>query len=136
LLCKTIGQRTFNNYLSANHNKAMAIGWGKTGYGVRWGTDDPGLAMLGALYHCNHAKNNPKLCRLVSVNEHEVLPLYFDRDRRGFSPGWVHMAKSSMKSIMPRFNMQRMLTDYAEKFYSPAAEQWRKYAGDGFSGSV
>ena len=76
LLCKTIGQRTFNNYLGANHNKAMAIGWGKTGYGVRWGADDPGLAMLGALYQCNHAKNNPKLCRLVSVNEHEVLPLY------------------------------------------------------------
>jgi rhodanese-related sulfurtransferase len=76
LLCKTIGQRTFNNYLSAKHHKAMAIGWGKTGYGVRWGVDDPGLAMLGALYNCNHAKNNPKLCRLVSVNEHEVLPLY------------------------------------------------------------
>ena len=76
LLCKTVGQRTVNNYLSANHNKAMAIGWGKTGYGVRWGVDDPGQAMLAALYQCNHAKNNPKLCRLVSVNEHEVLPLY------------------------------------------------------------
>ncbi len=76
LLCKTIGQRTFNNYLSAKHHKAMAIGWGKTGYGVRWGVDDPGQAMLAALYQCNHAKNNPKLCRLVSVNEHEVLPLY------------------------------------------------------------
>jgi len=76
LLCKTIGQRTFNKYLSANHNKAMAIGWGKTGYGVRWGVDDPGQAILRALYNCNHAKNNPKLCRLVSVNEHEVLPLY------------------------------------------------------------
>ena len=76
LLCKTIGLRTFNNYLGANHNKAMAIGWGKTGYGVRWGVDDPGQAILRALYNCNHAKNNPKLCRLVSVNEHEVLPLY------------------------------------------------------------
>jgi rhodanese-related sulfurtransferase len=76
LLCKTIGQRTFTNYLSANHNKALAIGWGKMGYGVRWGVDDPRQAMLRALYNCNHAKNNPKLCRLVSVNEHEVLPLY------------------------------------------------------------
>lgn len=76
LLCKTIGQRTFTNYLSANHNKALAIGWGKMGFGVRWGVDDPGRAMLGALYQCNHAKNNPKLCRLVSVNEHEVLKLY------------------------------------------------------------
>ncbi|MBP6276873.1 MAG: ATP-dependent Clp protease proteolytic subunit [Limnohabitans sp.] len=76
LLCKTIGGRTFKNYLSAHQNKALAIGRGKTGYGIRWGDDDPGVAMLRALYHCNHAKNNPKLCRLVAVNDHELLPLY------------------------------------------------------------
>ena len=45
------------------------------------------------------------------------------------------MAKASIATIMPRFNMQRMLTDYAEKFYSPAASQWRKYAGDDFAGA-
>ncbi len=76
LLCQTVAHRTFSNYLSAHHNKAMAIGWSKTGFGMRWEMDDPGRAMLGALYQCNHAKNNPKLCRLASVNEHEVLPLY------------------------------------------------------------
>jgi rhodanese-related sulfurtransferase len=75
-LCKTIAQKTFNNYLNANQNKALAIGWGKTGYGIRWGDDDAGLAMMKALYFCNHAKNNPKLCRLVAVNDHELLPLY------------------------------------------------------------
>lgn len=68
--------KNFNNYLSANPNKALAIGWGKTGYGIRWGDDDAGLAMMRALYFCNHAKNNPKLCRLVAVNDHELLPLY------------------------------------------------------------
>lgn len=82
LLCKNIGQRTLHNYLSANHNKAMAMGWGKIGYGVRWGEDDPGQAMLRALFNCNHANNNPKLCRLVSVNEHEVLPLYDEASAR------------------------------------------------------
>jgi PQQ-dependent catabolism-associated CXXCW motif protein len=76
LLCKTIGGRTFQNYLSAHQNKAIAIGWSKTGFGVRWGVDDPGQAMMRALYNCNHAKNNPKLCRLVAVNDHELLPLY------------------------------------------------------------
>jgi rhodanese-related sulfurtransferase len=76
LLCKTIGGRTLKNYLSANQNKALAIGRGKTGYGVRLGDDDPGLAMMRALYYCNHAKNNPKLCRLIAVNDHELLPLY------------------------------------------------------------
>ncbi len=85
LQCKTIGQRTFNNYLSASHNKAMAIGWGKMGYGVRWGADDPGQAILRALYNCNHAKNNPKLCRLVSVNEHELLPLYEEAYTQGLA---------------------------------------------------
>jgi rhodanese-related sulfurtransferase len=76
LLCKTIGGRTFKNYLNANQNKALAIGRGKTGYGVRWGVDEPGQAMMRALYNCNHAQNNPKLCRLVAVNDHELLPLY------------------------------------------------------------
>ncbi|MDP1635228.1 MAG: DUF3417 domain-containing protein, partial [Gallionellaceae bacterium] len=44
-------------------------------------------------------------------------------------------AKQSIASIMPRFNMQRMLTDYAERFYSPAAEQWRRYSSADFSGA-
>lgn len=45
------------------------------------------------------------------------------------------MAKHSIASIMPRFNMQRMLSDYVEKFYSPAAGQWRKYSAADFSGA-
>jgi len=45
------------------------------------------------------------------------------------------MAKQSIASIMPRFNMQRMLADYAGQFYAPATQQWRKYAGDSFSGA-
>jgi starch phosphorylase len=36
---------------------------------------------------------------------------------------------------MPRFNMQRMLTDYVEKLYAPAAAQWRKYANDDYAGA-
>jgi hypothetical protein len=76
LRCKNMGDRTFKNYLNADQNKAMAIGGDKTGYGVRFGDDAPGMAMLRALYNCNHAQNNPKLCRLVTVNDHELLPLY------------------------------------------------------------
>jgi len=76
MLCKTIGKRTFNNYLKANENKALATGWQKTGYGIRWGADEAGQAMMRALYECNHARNNPKLCRLVAANDHDLLALY------------------------------------------------------------
>jgi starch phosphorylase len=72
---------------------------------------------------------------LYELLQDSVIPMYYRNTSLGYSPEWVAMAKQSIASIMPRFNMQRMLTDYAEKFYSPAAEQWRKYAGDGFSGA-
>jgi starch phosphorylase len=61
--------------------------------------------------------------------------MYYRNTSLGYSPDWVAMSKQSIASIMPRFNMQRMLTDYAEKFYSPAAEQWRKYTADSFAGA-
>ncbi|MBI5791972.1 MAG: alpha-glucan family phosphorylase, partial [Rhodocyclales bacterium] len=72
---------------------------------------------------------------LYELLQDSVIPMYYRSTSLGYSPEWVAMAKASIASIMPRFNMQRMLTDYVEKFYSPAAEQWRRYAGDGFSGA-
>lgn len=76
LRCKTIGDRTLQNYIDAKTHKAMAIGWGKTGFSVQWGHADPSQPMLRALYNCNHAQMGPKLCRLVAVNDHELLPFY------------------------------------------------------------
>jgi len=73
---------------------------------------------------------------LYELLQDSVIPMYYRNTSLGYSPEWVAMAKQSIASIMPRFNMQRMLTDYAEKFYSPAAEQWRRYAADGFSGAI
>ena len=71
---------------------------------------------------------------LYELLQDAVIPMYYRSTSLGYSPEWVAMAKNSIASIMPRFNMQRMLTDYALKFYAPASAQWRKFAGDGFSG--
>jgi PQQ-dependent catabolism-associated CXXCW motif protein len=74
--CRNVAEKVLKNYLSSNVQKAMAIGFNKPGYGFRYGEDDAGSAMLKALYACNHAFANAKLCRLVSVNDQELLPLY------------------------------------------------------------
>jgi starch phosphorylase len=77
-------------------------------------------------------RNRDESKDLLDLLEHEVLPLYFARDRRGFSPGWVAMAKASMKSIIPRFNSRRMVMDYVNQLYCPAREQHRRLqANDG-----
>jgi glycogen phosphorylase len=62
---------------------------------------------------------------LLEIVEHRVIPLYFDRRE---SHGWVQMAKASMKTIIPRFNAERMLRDYIVTRYGPAARQSRRLA--------
>lgn len=65
---------------------------------------------------------------LLDIVEHEVIPLYYDRDHQGYSPAWVQFSKASMKSIIPRFNAQRMVRDYVRDFYNLAKEQHRQLA--------
>ena len=61
-----------------------------------------------------------------------VVPLYYSRDKAGYSSGWVKMAKDSMISLLPRYNAARMVNEYAHKFYMPASKQGRRYAENGF----
>lgn len=72
---------------------------------------------------------------LYELLQDSVLPTYYRSTSLGYSPEWVAMAKRSIATILPRFNMQRMVTEYAEKFYAPAAEQWRRYAAADHAGS-
>lgn len=75
-ICKTYAKDLMDKWLLNEANRAFAIGVGKVGYGTSWGLDDPGLAMMRALYFCNHARNNKKLCKLVAVNEQETHQFY------------------------------------------------------------
>lgn len=75
-ICKTYAKDLLDKWLLNEANRAFAIGVGKVGYGNSWGLDDPGLAMVRALYFCNHARNNKKLCKLVAVNEQETHQFY------------------------------------------------------------
>ena len=40
-----------------------------------------------------------------------------------------------MSTVIPRFNMDRVLFDYTRGLYQPAAQQYRKLAADGFAGA-
>ncbi len=75
-------------------------------------------------------RNRDEAKDLLDLLEHEVLPLYFARDGRGFSAGWVAKAKASMKSIIPRFNSLRMVMDYVTRLYCPAREQHKRLLAD------
>ncbi len=70
---------------------------------------------------------------LYEILQDEVIPLYYARDSKlGYSIGWVERCKRSMASVLPRFNSQRVMHDYARLFYGPAAEHGRKIAAEDF----
>jgi starch phosphorylase len=59
--------------------------------------------------------------RIYDILEHEAAPLYYDVDDAGVPHGWVALMKESMASLVPPFSATRMLIDYMNKAYLPAA---------------
>src|SRR3546814_6401338 len=61
--------------------------------------------------------------QLLDILEDQVVPLYYGFDDAGYAPEWIRISKNSMKTLIPRFNAERMVMDYVRKFYGPAARQ-------------
>jgi glycogen phosphorylase len=72
---------------------------------------------------------------ILSTLEDEVLPLYYTRDESGCPTGWVKRSKRAMMTVIPRFNMRRVLYDYTQGLYLPSATQYQRLAADAFTGA-
>ncbi|MDH5802301.1 MAG: alpha-glucan family phosphorylase, partial [Gammaproteobacteria bacterium] len=97
-------------------NLSVLDGW--WGEGFR-GDNGWGITPHGPEFDPEY-RNQEEAKDLLDIIENEVVPLYYQRDGRGYSEGWVRMSKASMKTIIPNFNAQRMVTDYVNKFYCRA----------------
>ena len=58
---------------------------------------------------------------LYRVLREEVIPLYYRRDRDGLPRGWIKRMKRTIRTLGWRFNADRMVMDYTQKCYIPAA---------------
>ena len=70
---------------------------------------------------------------LYDLLEREVVPLYYERDAAGVPQGWLGRAKKAIATVSPAFNARRMVKDYVEKFYAPAAERARKLSANDYA---
>jgi glycogen phosphorylase len=95
----------------------------KNGWGIPPAVDTQGTA----------DRDKQDATTLYETVQDEVMPLYYARPQgRDYSPEWVQLCKRSMASILPRFNSERVLHDYLQAFYVPAAKQGRTAATGGF----
>ena len=69
--------------------------------------------------------------RLYALLEREIVPEFYARDAHGIPRAWVERLRSSMAHLAPEFSSNRMMRQYVERYYRPAASVFRRRSGDG-----
>jgi starch phosphorylase len=62
---------------------------------------------------------------IYNMLENEIVPLFYTRSVDGLPRAWIHRMKSTIKWVTPRFNTDRMVGEYSDRFYNKSAERWR-----------
>jgi len=84
----------------------------------------------GEEYDNNEYQDQVESEALYHILENDVVPLFYTRDAAGIPRGWLAKMKTSMKRLSPVFSTNRMVAEYAERFYLPAARRLIRLAGD------
>ena len=58
---------------------------------------------------------------IYSMLENEIIPLYYAKNNKGYSPEWIQYIKNSIAQIAPHYTTKRMFDDYINRFYNKLA---------------
>jgi starch phosphorylase len=70
---------------------------------------------------------------LYELIEGSVAPRFYDRDSAGIPARWVQMVRHTLTTLSPKVLATRMVIDYVEKLYAPAAASARLMRGSDFA---
>jgi len=101
-------------------NLSVLDGWWQEGYDGSNGWAIPVATELTD----PHAQDAHDADCLYRILEQDIVPLYYTRDRDGIPRGWIQVVKDAIRTITPRFCARRMVKEYMEVTYAPAAS-WR-----------
>jgi starch phosphorylase len=60
---------------------------------------------------------------LYALLEEQIVPLFFEKGEDGLRRKWIEVMKASIATVVPEFSAHRMVRDYVEKTYLPAASR-------------
>lgn len=63
--------------------------------------------------------------QLYDLLEHQVIPEFYTRNDQGIPTAWVARVRESMARLTPQFSANRAVRNYTEKYYLPAAKNFR-----------
>ncbi len=95
-------------------NFSVLDGWWYEGYveGAGWALTDK------RTYENQAHQDQLDAATIYQMLENEIIPMYYAKNAKGYSPQWIQTIKNSVTKITPRFTMKRMLDDYFDRFYN------------------
>ncbi|MDO4319769.1 MAG: alpha-glucan family phosphorylase [Bacteroidales bacterium] len=110
-------------------NFSVLDGWWYEGYRFN---EKAGWALTDKRTYTDQAQQDKlDAATIYNMLENEIIPLYFEKNSKGYSPKWIDYIKGSIGDIAPHFTMKRMIDDYIARFYDPeAARSTRLQAND------
>ncbi|MEG1587291.1 MAG: alpha-glucan family phosphorylase [Bacteroidales bacterium] len=109
-------------------NFSVLDGWWYEGYveGAGWALTDK------RTYQDQSHQDQLDAETIYSIFENQIIPLYFAKNSKGYSPEWVQYIKHSIAKIAPRFTMKRMLNDYYDRFYNKESKRSKMLVANNF----
>ena len=107
-------------------NFSVLDGWWLEGYreGAGWALTEK------RTYQNQEHQDQLDAATIYSILETEILPLYYARNKKGYSEGWIKVVKNSIAQIAPHYTMKRQLDDYYNKFYCKQAKRFHALAAN------
>jgi starch phosphorylase len=120
--CGTSGMKVLVN---GGLNISELDGWWAEAYNA-----ELGWALGDGEAHDELEWNEREADQFYSLLEEEIIPMFYDRDAQGIPRAWVARIRANMARLAPQFSSNRMVRDYVEAIYHPAAEVFAKRSAE------
>jgi starch phosphorylase len=113
-------------------NVSTLDGW----WAEAWDSFDPLGAPFGWAIGRGERYQNPDIQDQVEAEdlygqlERDIVPTFYDRGPDELPREWIDRMKSSIGTLSCYFNTHRMVWEYVEQFYLPAATRYRHLSAD------
>lgn len=110
-------------------NLSVLDGWWYEGYreGAGWALTDK------RTYENQQYQDQLDATSIYYMLEEEIIPAFYAKNSKGFSPEWIKIIKNSLAQIAPDYTMKRMIDDYISRFYTKLATRSHELHADNYA---
>ena len=119
-------------------NCSILDGWWVEGHEI-----DPAVGwaigrgeQIGSGYNDSNHQDHVESQLLYDLLEKQIIPLFYDRGIDGIPRNWIQRMKACLRLLAPAFNTNRMVQEYAQKFYIRALDRGEALASDSMKRAV